>query len=269
MRLSLALLIVMLIAFGCSDQGADHKEFQTRSVTVNGTEYKYRIYVPQNHDPTVKIPVMLFLHGSGVRGNDNQSQIGGVSEFIRNRDGAIPFIIVVPQCREGGAWSGENNEQALKALDAAIKEFNGDENSLYLAGYSMGGNGAWQNGLVHAGKFAALVPIAGEVAPRRELPPGMLESLPPKLREAATSPDPYKIFADGIGNAAVWVFHGSNDQAVPVTESRKIVEALKNAGNPNVNYTEFENVGHDSLSRALGEPKLIEWLSSQRLNSVK
>ena len=269
MRIGLILVIVALVAFGCSDEVVADTEFPTRSVTVNGTEYQYRIYVPEKRDPNSKIPVMLYLHGSGARGSDNQSQVSGVAEFIRNQGGAVPFIIVMPQCREGGAWTGDNNQQALKALDDVVKEFNGDVTRLYLAGYSMGGNGTWQNGVVHAGKFAALVPIAGEVAPRRELPPGMLEALPPKLREAAVSPDPYKVFAEGIGSTAVWVFHGSNDDAVPVTESRKVVEALKKSGNANVAYSEYENVGHDSLGRALAEPKLIEWLSAQRLNSAK
>lgn len=260
----IAVLILSLFCLNCSDHGTSETDFPSRSVTVNGTEYRYRIYVPQKRDPNAKIPVMLYLHGSGSRGEDNQSQLGGMAPIIGENPELIPFVIVFPQCRAGKFWAGEMNVQAFAALDQTIKEFNGDESRLYLAGFSMGGNGTWQNGLVHPGKFAALVPIAGEVAPRQKLSDEVLASLPPRLREATISPDPYKVFAEGIGNTPVWVFHGSEDDAVPVSESRKIVEALRNNGNQNVNYTEFENTGHLIVGKALSEPKLFEWLAQQK-----
>lgn len=256
-------LVLSLICLGCSDHAPSESDFPSRSVTVNGTEYKYRIYVPQKRDPNVKIPVMLYLHGSGSHGDDNRSQLGGMAPIIGENPELIHFVIVFPQCRTGQFWAGEMNEQAFAALDQTIKEFNGDENRLYLAGFSMGGNGTWQIGLVHPGKFAALVPIAGEVAPRQKLSDEVLASLAPRLREAAISSDPYKVFAVGIGNTPVWVFHGSEDDAVPVTESRKIVEALRKNGNQNVNYTEFENTGHLIVGKAMSDLKLFEWLAQQ------
>lgn len=259
------LLFIPLLLLGCSDHGQSESDFPSRSVTINANTYKYRIYIPQNRDPTEKIPVMLYLHGAGTRGDDNQSQLGDMPSLIREYPARFAFIIVFPQCRKGKFWAGEMNEQAFAALDSVINEFNGDENRLYLAGFSMGGNGTWQIGLTRPGKFAALVPIAGGVAPTSELSNEVLATLHPRLREAATAPDPYKVFAAGLSNTPVWIFHGSNDEAVPVTESRKIAEALNNAGNVNVNYTEFENAGHLIVGKALSEPMLFEWLAMQRL----
>ncbi|MFN2412989.1 MAG: prolyl oligopeptidase family serine peptidase [Pyrinomonadaceae bacterium] len=262
-----AVVLFALLVSNCSDHGKSEAEFPSRTVDVNGIKYRYRIYSPPKRVPNEKIPVILYLHGSGARGDDNQSQLGIWPEYLAENPGRFSFVIVFPQCRSGALWSGEMNRQALAALDATVNEIDGDESRLYLVGYSMGGNGTWQNGLIHSGKFAALVPIAGYVASQTALPEEVLATLPPKLRLAAVSPDPYKVFAEGIGSTAVWVFHGSEDDAVPVAESRRVFDALKASGNQNVRYTEYEGVGHGLLSRVFREPGLFEWLGQQRLES--
>jgi predicted peptidase len=59
-----------------------------------------------------------------------------------------------------------------------------------------------------------------------------------------------------------WVFHGGADPVVPVTESRKMVEALKALGS-NVKYTEFEGVLHDSWVKAYNDAAMPPWLFAQ------
>jgi predicted peptidase len=264
MRYRLFIIILAFAAFGCSN-GVSEKEFPSQSVVVNGKEFKYRIYVPENRDPSKKIPVMLYLHGSGSRGDDNQAQLGGFSSFIPRDKERYNFAIVMPQCREGAFWAGEMAEQAVAALDQTVKELNGDEDRLYLFGYSMGGYGTWQVAVAHPGKFAALVPIAGGILPNGPVSDRDLAMLDPRVRAAAESPDPYEAFARGIGNTPVWIFHGGADDVVPVQGSRKMAETLKLTGNQNVKYTEFEGVGHGSLENAFRETALFEWLGKQRL----
>lgn len=60
----------------------------------------------------------------------------------------------------------------------------------------------------------------------------------------------------------LWIFHGDADTVVPVDLSRKVVRALKDAGE-NPKYTEYPGVGHDSWTRAYRDPKLIEWIFDQ------
>ena len=61
----------------------------------------------------------------------------------------------------------------------------------------------------------------------------------------------------------MWVFHGSADTVVPVSESRMLSEALRKSGGK-VRYTEYKGVGHNSWDRAYGEKELIPWLLSQK-----
>ena len=64
-------------------------------------------------------------------------------------------------------------------------------------------------------------------------------------------------------NFPVWVFHGADDNVVPVKNSRVMVEALKKAG-AKVKYTEYPGVKHDSWINAFAEPELLPWLFSQK-----
>jgi len=269
MRISILLIVAAIVINACSDHGVSEREFPSRSVSVNGKEYKYRIYIPENRDPGQKIPVMLYLHGSGARGDDNQEQLNGFRSFISHDPENYTFAIVMPQCRPDTFWAGEMAEQAMAALDQTVKEFNGDEDRLYLSGYSMGGYGTWQLAVAYPGKFAALVPIAGGIEPNGPVSEGDMALLHPSVRAAARSDDPYRAFAEAIGNTPVWIFHGGADDVVLPDGSRKMAEVMRSRGNANVNFTEFEGVGHGSLERSLREPGLFDWLSKQRRSSNK
>lgn len=269
MKIKIVFLVLTVAAVVSSCGGVSEKQFPSRSVVVNGTEYNYRIYVPENRDPSRKIPVMLYLHGSGSRGNDNQAQLAGISSVIRRRTEDIAFAIVMPQCRPDTFWAGEMTDQAMAALEKTVKEFNGDESRLYLAGYSMGGYGTWQTAVAHPKTFAALVPIAGGVVPNGLVSDRDMRLLAPTVRSAANSPDPYRAFAEAIGSTPVWVFHGGSDDVVPAAGARKMVAVMQSMGKTNVNYTELGGVGHGSLEPAFDEPGLFEWLSEQQLKLEK
>jgi len=80
----------------------------------------------------------------------------------------------------------------------------------------------------------------------------------------STARNPYSDVAEKIRKTPVWVFHGSADDTVPVTESRRMVAALKAAGG-RVRYSEYPGVGHNSWDRAYAEPAFFPWLLSHRL----
>ena len=267
MRRSTAIFLVLMAAACGGRQNFNDAEFPARSVSVGGKVYNYRIYIPRNRDTSVPVPVMLYLHGSGARGNDNYSQLDDLPSFIREHPERFPFVIVLPQCEADTFWAGPMMEQAIAALDRTVIEFKGDPNRLYLAGYSMGGFGVWQTAVTYPNKFAALVPIAGGIKPQGPVSDDQKELLSPAVRKAAESDDPYKAFAAAIGKTPVWAFHGGADGVVSPEGTRQMIAALKANGDPNVVYTEFENVGHESLINTFSEPGLFEWMGRQELTT--
>lgn len=208
---------------------------------------------------------MLYLHGSGSRGTDNETQILGFNKFIAENPQNFNFIIVFPQGSSETFWDTVMLEQATAALDQTVKEFDGDEKRLFVSGFSLGGVGTWHAALLHQKKFAAIVPIAGRITPMEF----EVSNTSPEILALANSDDPYKAFAGKLKDIPTWIFHGGKDESMPVDLSRKMNEALQQVGNPNVRYTEFEGMGHYSVEAAFKTPELFEWLANQKLNDSK
>lgn len=234
--------------------------FQSRVITIGATEYHFRVFTPKGWTKKKKSPVILFLHGAGERGDDNLAQTRvGIGPAILRQQETLPFIVVLPQCPRNRWWTeADMQAQALKALDQTVKEFNGDPKRTYLTGLSMGGYGAWIMAAGNPSMFAAVAVVCGGVRP----PPRV--NVPQPTEGVTASADPYGAVAARIGKTPVWVFHGGADPVVPVSESRKMVEAIKAAGGA-VRYNEYEAVGHNSWDKAYAEAEIFPWMLAQKL----
>ncbi len=251
----------MLIAALPASARKSEPKFLARSVSIGGTIYRYQVFVPAHFNRHQQWPVILFLHGSEERGEDGLAQTKvGLGPALRQRPADFPFVVVMPQCLKDKYWTDADMEaMTLAALDASVKEFHGDASRIYLTGVSMGGYGTWDMAVKYSGRFAALVPVCGGLhAPADS--PGIHVSMvdDPKIG------DPYAETARIIGETPVWIFHGADDPAVPVQESRKMAAALR-VGDPYGQYTEYPGAGHNSWDRAYAEPDLPGWLLHNKL----
>jgi predicted peptidase len=246
---------------------ADAKKHETgfldRTISFQAVNYKYQVFVPEDWTPQQKWPVILALHGAGERGDDGLLQTDvGIGTAIRSNRRAIKAIVVMPQCSNNLWWIlPPMDELAMAAMVQATKEFHGDSQRTYLTGVSMGGFGAWHLAQKYPGKFAALVVICGGIHP-----PGAALNATPDLSKVTppNSPKSYLAAAERVGKTPVWIFHGADDDIVPVTESRRMTEAMKQIG-AEVRYTEYPGVGHPCWNKAYEEPKLFPWLFSKSL----
>jgi predicted peptidase len=251
--------IAVLLGAACAHQGV----FVERSLKLGEARFRYRVYVPQHYTKLHRWPVILFLHGSGERGEDNTRQIGvGLGPALREFPDRYHCVVVFPQCRFGEEWYGDMEVQAMAALQEAIREFRGDRARVYVTGVSMGGTGAWTMAR-HRNLFAAVVPVCGEIV-RQPDDPFPLDP-PPDIRRLLSGPDPYEAVASAVAPTPVWVFHGADDRVVPATESRRMVAALQRL-HKKPHYTEYPEVGHDAWDHAYAEPDLVHWLFEQRLH---
>jgi len=140
--------------------------FLNRVIVLNGTSYRYVVYLPIEYDPRRSWPVILFLHGSGERGSDgmDETQVG-LPNAIRAHPERWPFIVVMPQVPYNHHhWTDPDMMQmAIATLDAEIKEFHGDPERVYLTGLSLGGYGVWEIAKDYPGRFAAIVPVSDRI----------------------------------------------------------------------------------------------------------
>ncbi|HKF47411.1 MAG TPA: prolyl oligopeptidase family serine peptidase [Terracidiphilus sp.] len=238
---------------------AQETGFLNRRIDLQGVTYRFQVYVPEDYrlEDRRKWPIILFLHGRGERGGEGmwQTQIGLPLE-VRDHPERWPFIIVMPQCRYPNFWTDPGMLQmAMAALDRESAEFHADPARTYLTGISMGGYGAWELARDYPRRWAAIAIAAG----------GPFWSYSPeRWQEAATLPAEY---ARAMGHTPVWLFHGSEDNVVPVRESELMYNALKSNGG-DVRLWIYQGLHHDSWARAYNEPDLPRWLLAHRNDVV-
>lgn len=260
----LVVLVIGLLGCGRDGQSVQRAYGQDRYLSregqIDGTSFRYRVYLPPNRKADENLPVMLYLHGAGNRGSDNESQLNGLAEQIEANQSSINFIIVIPQCPPDRFWDEKLLIQANQALDDTVSEFNADKNRLYLTGFSLGGYGAWSMAAMYTGKFAAIVPMSGRVLPRSS----EMKSISSGISALTKAEEPYNAFAARLGNTPTWIFHGAEDRVVPVESSRKIFAAMKGSGNQYVKYDEVAGAGHEPM--AFRTDGFFEWLNQQHLD---
>jgi predicted peptidase len=273
------LLLLLTLTLGAGNAPAattPEAEFLKRTVTVGGAERGYRVYLPQGFDPKKKYPVVLSLHGSVQWGEDNEGQLSFTLPAMMRPGGRVEkklepkllssFIGVFPQSRVETPWSGEMAEYAVKALDQTVAEFKADTRRLYVTGFSLGGYGCWYVAAKYPGKFAAIVPIGGNIKIPERFPRSYLEKLiPAEMLALYEARDPHAAYVKAVGNnTPVWIFHGEKDEQIPVSDARRAAEALRAAG-ASVRYTEYKEAGHFIFDRAYAEPGFWKWLLARRL----
>jgi len=233
--------------------------FVRRALTSNGRRYAYQVFVPSTQLPR-PLPVVLFLHGSGERGDDGEKQIhAGLGPYVRAHAADFPALVVFPQSPEGDSWEGDTATMALATLDAATAEFDGDRSRTSLTGMSRGGYGTWSLALREPTRFAALVPVCGGITPPGSRPD--LDDL--FVGSTRSASDPFADAARRLRDIPSWIFHGALDDVVLPEQSRRMHAALRDAG-ADVRYTEFPDANHNSWDAAYSTEALWPWLFAQK-----
>ncbi len=250
------LLSIAFIAFFCFSASANSDLYEKREFIFKGDTLKYRVLFPENYDKNRSYPLVVFLHGSGERGDDNEKQLKYGTELFTNEENRkdYPSIVIFPQCPENDFWverekiDFENIEfpekpkmtQSLflvkKLLDSYRKKEAVDKKRIYVMGISMGGMGTFDLICRYPKYFAAAIPICGGVNTNR-------------LKK--------------VRNMPIRIFHGGADPIVSREFSRDAHIELKAQGSVKVEYIEFPGVGHDSWTKAFNYPDFLSWMYYQ------
>lgn len=261
MKRSIFLLLILLMS-GNGLMAQDLSAYLKKHLVVAGDTLSYRLLLPLDYTPEKSYPLILFLHGAGERGNDNESQlIHGGKWFLQpeNRKD-FPAIVVFPQCASGSYWSNvdfnidsvakrisflfpidgqptKDMAMVMLLMDTMEKNYRIDSERIYVGGLSMGGMGAFEivRRLPHT--FAAAFAICGGANP-------------------AT--------AANMKHTAWWIFHGWMDNVVNPKYSIAMAKALRKA-DAEVLLTIFPMANHNSWDAAFAEERLLPWLWEHRL----
>lgn len=247
-------IIALLISFTSFSQ--DLSLFEKKEYIKGADTLRYRLLLPENFDKSKKYPLVLFLHGAGERGSDNEKQlIHGMPRFVEagNRK-SLPCIVIAPQCPLNQSWnSAKTNrdvtpvvrefdytkpitkplELAIDLTNSIINEGAVDKKKVVIVGLSMGGMGTFEA----VGRFPKLFVNAAPICGGGDT----------------------KFYSKKQAKVDFWIFHGGADNTVDAKYSRAMYARLQEL-KANVKYTEYPGVGHNSWDNAFAEPEFLPWL---------
>ncbi|RIK31277.1 MAG: hypothetical protein DCC56_03570 [Anaerolineae bacterium] len=212
------------------------------------TDFNFMFYVPNGYqqDHQQKMPLVVYLHGTGLRGDNLDKLRIGEFTAILQYEPNYPFLVVAPQLPandQNRLWTMNDTPEKIFRLIDEIKDIYAvDSNRIYLTGSSIGGGGTWEIGLSHPGYFAALVPVMGFYGYPFKVPSNICD----------------------LKNVPVWAFHGEYDLTVPLEAEQGLVDALRACGG-DVQFTIYPGAGHDVDAKAYKTPELFEWMLAQSL----
>ena len=183
-------------------------------------------------------PLLIYLHGRGEEGRDGWKQVAvGLGPAILLEPDRWPFLALFPQKpADRHGWT-EHEWRIMKPLQQVRERYRVDPRRIYLTGVSMGGFGCWMLAPEHRDLFAAIAPVCGGGRPEE---------------------------AQRIADLPIWAFHGEADAVVGVEHTRRMVEAVRDAGGE-PRLTTYPGVGHNSWDRAYREETIPDWLLAQQL----
>ncbi len=236
------------------DNGIFEKFRREMYTAEDGFAMPYRLYIPDDYDCGREYPLMLFLHGAGERGDDNEKQLAiGIRHMFWEGSPAYESIIVAPQVANDHRWADIDWEygvfnrklvketRELKAAMAILSEVmelcNIDRDRVYVTGISMGGYGTFDAIARHGSVFAAAAPVCGGCDPENDAKANM--------------------------RIPLWMFHGSADTTVPPVGSRLMYAKIRSMGGDKVRYTEYSGMAHGIWDNAYSDREMVKWLFSQ------
>jgi len=255
-----AIFIFILLMLPLAVKAQTKESFERKEFVKEGDTLNYRILFPKDFSENKKYPVVLFLHGSGERGDDNKSQLTHGSQLFLDKQEDFPVIVIFPQAPKEDYWAKvevnrdsipfkfnfKNDEESTKSLKLVIglmenlltKDFV-NKDRIYVGGLSMGGMGTFEIIYKKPEMFTAAFVICGGA-------------------------DPFiaKGYPKGFN---IWIFQGEKDDVVPPEYSKAMARAINTNGG-NAKLSLYPNDNHNSWDSAFAEPELLPWLFNQTKN---
>lgn len=236
MKIRILAILMMMSALSINAQNVQlegaFKGTVTRNVTMD-----YLLYLPEEFESNTdkQWPLLVFLHGSGERGNDLEKvKVHGPPKLIA-QGMTMPFVVLSPQCPSDTDWDTETLFTLIKQIASRYRV---DEKKVYLTGLSMGGAATWNLAMAYPYYFAAIAPVCGPVNRN------------------------YPARADDLKDLPIMAFHGAMDDVVPISGAAAMIKRLQELGST-ARIVIYPDANHDSWTTTYENPELYKWFMKQ------
>jgi predicted peptidase len=187
---------------------------EIRQEVLQPANHRYTLALPANRGDGQLLPLILALHyaGHGAPFYGRGLLEGVVEPALRD----LGALIAAPDC-PGPDWTHPRSEAGLLALlDHLHSAYPLDPCRTLIAGYSMGGHGAWHLAARHPDRFAAALVMAAWPPP-------------------AALAEPWRV--------PLYVIHSRQDEVVPLAQTEHAVRQLQAQGAP-LEWVVLQGISH-------------------------
>lgn len=221
-----------------SDSSATVTQASSLNKHFGKADYPFWLYLPADSILKNNPPILIFLHGRSLSGTNLEAvqRYGVIHEIQKGRE--VPGIVIAPQTPAGKSWDPDKILQTLKVVQGMHAS---DTTRVYVAGMSLGGYGTLHFAGAHSSVVTAAVALCGGGDPK-----------------------------DGceLSKVPLWIQHGTADNAVPISESEKVVNAIRACdGGKNLIYEAVKGANHGALERVFRSDEMYDWLFQYRIKA--
>jgi dienelactone hydrolase len=195
--------------------------------------YNFWFYDPEGGSAAK--PVVIFLHGSSLCGSDlnRVKRYGTIDAIEQGRE--LDAYVIAPQ-NPGGSWKPD---KIMNVLEWARTHFNVDDNRVYVLGMSLGGYGTLDLCAAYPDRIAAAMAFCGGMTSKNY---------------------------SNLTQVPLWIVHGTADRAVSITQSDKVAEGIRSAGDDSrLIYNRVAGMNHSRPARYFYLKESYDWLLSHSL----
>jgi predicted peptidase len=228
--------------------------FDALGYRYTGGHYKndlirFRLRCPPKMKAGKKYPLIIWFHGQGESGNDNERQLAHIQYTFPFIVGprSLDFFMLVTQCPGNNPnWDTSVSQDgkgdvpftiAMEIFDHLIEEYPIDKTRISIYGQCSGAEAAWMFARKYPELCAAIVPIS------------------------ATPPS--EIFPD----ITISAYNCTQDVYTSIVSMRHYVRRANQSGGI-AHLTEINVNSHDAWTPALSQYEVVAWMITQKKNSI-
>tara|TARA_B100000963_G_scaffold262239_1_gene230398 strand:- start:49 stop:939 length:891 start_codon:yes stop_codon:yes gene_type:complete len=171
------MIVFVIIMVGCRKVGNSQMNDEVNTISVDGVDREFILYIPSTYDSTDAVPLMLNFHGWTMSASDQMN----LSD-MRTLSDSENFILVYPQGVKFrnrpfgsthwnvGSWTTGSTSDDIgfvdKLIDHISVNYNIDLERIYACGYSNGGFFSHELACNLSNKIAAIGTVSANMSTR-------------------------------------------------------------------------------------------------------
>lgn len=201
---------------------------ESENLCIDGVKRPFMWYIPESYDVAAeKAPLLVYLHGGVMMPDiiEERKEFVKESPFLKLAD-EQGYILLFPMAQSGATWfDSVGTANVLSQVRITKREFNIDDNRVFMTGFSDGASGSFFFGMSLGTDFAAFIPLNGH--------PGV-----------GSIDFGIQTYFVNLSNCPLYVINTDLDRLYPDEKMRPMMELAQEAG-ADLMYRVYTGIGHD------------------------